>query len=101
MRCRFVGIAQNAALLPRQMLTDQLPHSVIGNPVAGSDDGWLEAARYLVLATGTGLEGGQAFAQAVGNALIKAEFEVQAMVCLLYTSPNPRDRTRSRMPSSA
>ena len=21
--------------------------------------------------------------------------------CLLYTSPNPRDRTRSRMPSSA
>ena len=23
------------------------------------------------------------------------------MVCLLYTSPSPRDRTRSRMPSSA
>ena len=26
---------------------------------------------------------------------------VQAPVCLLYTSPSPRDRTRSRMPSSA
>ena len=25
----------------------------------------------------------------------------QAFVCLLYTSPSPRDRTRSRMPSSA
>ena len=25
----------------------------------------------------------------------------QANVCLLYTSPSPRDRTRSRMPSSA
>ena len=25
----------------------------------------------------------------------------QAYVCLLYTSPSPRDRTRSRMPSSA
>ncbi len=25
----------------------------------------------------------------------------QAGVCLLYTSPSPRDRTRSRMPSSA
>ena len=25
----------------------------------------------------------------------------QAKVCLLYTSPSPRDRTRSRMPSSA
>ena len=24
-----------------------------------------------------------------------------AMICLLYTSPSPRDRTRSRMPSSA
>ena len=24
-----------------------------------------------------------------------------AMACLLYTSPSPRDRTRSRMPSSA
>jgi len=26
---------------------------------------------------------------------------VPARVCLLYTSPSPRDRTRSRMPSSA
>ena len=25
----------------------------------------------------------------------------QCVVCLLYTSPSPRDRTRSRMPSSA
>ena len=25
----------------------------------------------------------------------------QTDVCLLYTSPSPRDRTRSRMPSSA
>ena len=26
---------------------------------------------------------------------------VEDMTCLLYTSPSPRDRTRSRMPSSA
>ena len=26
---------------------------------------------------------------------------IQTSVCLLYTSPSPRDRTRSRMPSSA
>ena len=25
----------------------------------------------------------------------------KATICLLYTSPSPRDRTRSRMPSSA
>ena len=27
--------------------------------------------------------------------------DAQLMSCLLYTSPSPRDRTRSRMPSSA
>ena len=26
---------------------------------------------------------------------------IEARSCLLYTSPSPRDRTRSRMPSSA
>ena len=29
------------------------------------------------------------------------EKEILANTCLLYTSPSPRDRTRSRMPSSA
>ena len=28
-------------------------------------------------------------------------FEELYKICLLYTSPSPRDRTRSRMPSSA
>ena len=28
-------------------------------------------------------------------------FDLKDNVCLLYTSPSPRDRTRSRMPSSA
>eukprot|EP00657_Telonema_sp_P-1_P012971 TRINITY_DN98_c0_g1_i3.p2 TRINITY_DN98_c0_g1~~TRINITY_DN98_c0_g1_i3.p2 ORF type:complete len:101 (+),score=42.24 TRINITY_DN98_c0_g1_i3:132-434(+) len=28
-------------------------------------------------------------------------FRVRSNGCLLYTSPSPRDRTRSRMPSSA
>ena len=27
--------------------------------------------------------------------------EERIVICLLYTSPSPRDRTRSRMPSSA
>ena len=27
--------------------------------------------------------------------------KMKALACLLYTSPSPRDRTRSRMPSSA
>jgi len=29
------------------------------------------------------------------------QYAPQAIACLLYTSPSPRDRTRSRMPSSA
>ena len=34
-------------------------------------------------------------------ALAKEHDEVSASVCLLYTSPSPRDRVLSRMPSSA
>ena len=34
-----------------------------------------------------------------GEAFLRQVFE--GRVCLLYTSPSPRDRTRSRMPSSA
>ena len=30
-----------------------------------------------------------------------AKLSIAATTCLLYTSPSPRDRTRSRMPSSA
>ena len=34
----------------------------------------------------------------IGDAVAHAVFPG---ICLLYTSPSPRDRTRSRMPSSA
>ena len=42
-------------------------------------------------------------AVAVGNiaAMHLARTQAITHVCLLYTSPSPRDRTRSRMPSSA
>ena len=37
-----------------------------------------------------------------GNLIIEGEvIDIQEDDCLLYTSPSPRDRTRSRMPSSA
>ena len=39
---------------------------------------------------------------ASGRTLVKIDVTgVPAGTCLLYTSPSPRDRTRSRMPSSA
>ena len=38
---------------------------------------------------------------AVAQAQRAAELLAEEGICLLYTSPSPRDRTRSRMPSSA
>ena len=35
------------------------------------------------------------------NGKLKELIAEKSIVCLLYTSPSPRDRTRSRMPSSA
>ena len=32
---------------------------------------------------------------------LSQRFVANIVICLLYTSPSPRDRTRSRMPSSA
>ena len=37
----------------------------------------------------------------VGGSLGLSGAAMQGYFCLLYTSPSPRDRTRSRMPSSA
>ena len=34
-------------------------------------------------------------------ALVRIKVNLNPKTCLLYTSPSPRDRTRSRMPSSA
>ena len=39
----------------------------------------------------------KAYEELGGKVVLKS----QVLVCLLYTSPSPRDRTRSRMPSSA
>ena len=39
---------------------------------------------------------------AIAKKLLESKDVEQVFVaCLLYTSPSPRDRTRSRMPSSA
>ena len=47
--------------------------------------------------------GGDKFASvpALKDPEIRASFEMQQKLCLLYTSPSPRDQRGSRMPSSA
>ena len=37
----------------------------------------------------------------LGDGVLAGKQSALYPVCLLYTSPSPRDRTRSRMPSSA
>ena len=66
------------------------------------------ADRYLVPAAMTRPGIAEACAQHPPNVsrtmrqLLKEELvEEHTRACLLYTSPSPRDRTRSRMPSSA
>ena len=53
-------------------------------------------AGYLQGAGGVGYNGG--FSDGCGCG---TQIQYTTQTCLLYTSPSPRDRTRSRMPSSA
>ena len=41
------------------------------------------------------------YTSATGTGLFSTNVTTLSGTCLLYTSPSPRDRTRSRMPSSA
>ena len=52
-----------------------------------------------LVAAGLGDDRDDAAGGATVLGLVAAGDDVE--VCLLYTSPSPRDRTRSRMPSSA
>ena len=69
--------------------------------------------KYHVIVVGTGLAGASAAASMAELGYKVSTFcfqdsprrahsiAAQGGICLLYTSPSPRDRTRSRMPSSA
>ena len=56
---------------------------------------------YPVLQTGALYEGTYLLGTSMARPLIAKALVDVANNCLLYTSPSPRDRTRSRMPSSA
>ena len=52
----------------------------------------------LVNAANINVSGASTF---VGISTFESDLLLTSGTCLLYTSPSPRDRTRSRMPSSA
>ena len=64
--------------------------------LSGLNSEVLEVGEQVVSVDGEELAEGQL----VGD-FIRAHPRAQYTLCLLYTSPSPRDRTRSRMPSSA
>ena len=58
--------------------------------------GWLGARLGLNRIMQAGL-----LLQSVALIMLLVPESLLTIICLLYTSPSPRDRTRSRMPSSA
>ena len=59
----------------------------------------LSEIRHLIMDLGYGFE--QKTTKVTGLIVLIGSFPLTVIICLLYTSPSPRDRTRSRMPSSA
>ena len=63
-----------------------------GMPAPEGEQLQLMAARML---------GDQEQINRIRGTIVEQKLMVHFKTCLLYTSPSPRDRTRSRMPSSA
>ena len=61
----------------------------------------IKAAILLTKTDGSGKELDEAGEIKLLQKLVKQRQDSLDIFCLLYTSPSPRDRTRSRMPSSA
>ena len=121
------GAALDSAVVVRAF--DARGHPVAGAPVtfavlsgggsadpsSGTTDAFGEAATTWTMGTSAGVQELAAVVGASADSLLLSATalaleptamaayagDAQTEICLLYTSPSPRDRTRSRMPSSA
>ena len=83
----------SAFAVPRFIALDTQARVATVNGLAGSVKSAASLARGLAMANA---------AAASGSVTMEGQtITLNNYYCLLYTSPSPRDRTRSRMPSSA
>ena len=84
-------------------VTGNAPELIEALTGAGSNRSYfrLHGKPTLIGVYGTSVEENQAFTYMAAHFQQKGIPVPKVYACLLYTSPSPRDRTRSRMPSSA
>ena len=85
--------------LEKEMFSQGMPQEALMEKAGIQISRWLLKRKSLLkdgitVVIGPGHNGGD-------GAVIARELFLKGYFCLLYTSPSPRDRTRSRMPSSA
>ena len=68
---------------------------------ASADLGWAVLGHTRLAILDLDPRSDQPYSSPDGRWVLVYNGEVYNYLCLLYTSPSPRDRTRSRMPSSA
>ena len=85
------SVTPQAWVLVRRVLPQHTDHA--GVMWHGSYVAWMEEGRVLALE--------QAGLSYAALSALGYEMPVVNMACLLYTSPSPRDKRQSRMPSSA
>ena len=92
------GLTQRLLTLSRNLGREDRKLAILGE---GNASARMSPTTFVVKASGSNL------ASLSSDGLTECRFEgllpllEQNGICLLYTSPSPRDRTRSRMPSSA
>ena len=94
----FLGISKTAEMVVRQsILPDIVPEKSVRNGLA------LERAGSDLTQIVSPIAGGYllSWADMTMSYSVVVIFYLLSFICLLYTSPSPRDRQKSRMPSSA
>ena len=93
---RYGGIVPEVA--SRQHLLSMIP--IIEEAMSQARARWSDLDA-IAVTIGPGLAGSLLVGVNMAKAIALAQGLPMVGICLLYTSPSPRDRTRSRMPSSA